>query len=136
MFSKLFGKKQEPAPEVSTIANCPDLFEFEIVGESKYQKQLNKICGGRTEDGHWLEKNAYLVLEDENPHDKKAVRVDIDGHTVGYFDRRTARGFRKLVSASDSDDRRFCCPAVIVGGWDRGNGETGYFGVKLDLEID
>lgn len=28
------------------------------------------------------------------------------------------------------------CSAMIVGGWDRGKGDTGYFGVKLDLPVE
>ena len=51
-----------------------------------------------------------MVPESDNPHDSEAVRIEIQDQTVGYLDRETARSF-----------------------WDRGDGDRGHFGVKLDL---
>jgi hypothetical protein len=69
-------------------------FEFEIVGESNYQKALKAIAGPKARDGKNHECTAKLILEDDNPHDSKAVRVDIDGRTVGYLARDMARECR------------------------------------------
>lgn len=106
-------------------------FEFEIVGEASYQKALKAIAGPKHEDGVEHFCTAELILEDDNPHDSKAVRVDIDGRTVGYLSRGHARQYRKQVSAG-----AMTVPAVIVGGWNRGAGDTGHYGVKLDLPLN
>lgn len=53
---------------------------------------------------------AYLIPEDDNPHDPKAVRVEVDGHKVGYLSRTNARRFRKRCKGPMD------CPATIVGG--------------------
>jgi hypothetical protein len=105
-----------------------DAFDAEVVGESHYQSNLSKLTGGRTPDGVEKVMTATLVLEDSNPYDRYAVRVDIDGLTVGYLPKEAARAWRQK-GASD----RFTCPALICGGWDRGADDKGYFGVRLDL---
>ncbi len=38
-------------------------FEIEVVGESHYQAALERICGGRSEDGAEKHCRATLVLE-------------------------------------------------------------------------
>lgn len=37
---------------------------------------------------------AQLVLDDDNPYDPKAVRIDIRGETVGHLSRELARDYR------------------------------------------
>lgn len=103
----------------------------EIVGESHYQRALESLAGGRSEDGAEDYISAVLVHEDDNPHDPKAVRVDIKGKTVGYLSREDARTWRAKAPGSSRHE----CPAVIVGGWDRGGGDRGHFGVRLDLRL-
>lgn len=111
----------------------PGDFEIDIVGESHYQRALNRIAGGKTEDGHELECEAILIHEDSNPHDDQAIAVTIDGDVVGYLERRLARQFRKLMKQAGAPGHPAVCMAVIVGGWDRGDGDTGHYGVRLDL---
>jgi hypothetical protein len=96
-----------------------------------YQKALKALAGPKCEDGvehveHYCK--ATLVLENNNPHDDKAVRVDIDGRTVGYLSRDMAREYRRKVASGS-----MTVQALIVGGWNRGGGDTGHYGVKLDL---
>ena len=106
-------------------------YRVQVVGESNYQRALERICGGRTEDGAEKYITAALVLEDANPYDKNAVRVDIDGSTVGYLSRDAAKAYRNRFRSSGG---RAECPALIRGGWDRGGKDRGHFGVLLDLE--
>lgn len=106
------------------------------MGESNYQRALEAICGGRCRDGWELKKQAELVLEDSNPHDSRAVRVDIEGRTVGYLSRRFAKGFRDRLALQKLPEGPYSCPAIIVGGWDRGGGDVGHFGVRLDLPVE
>ncbi|WP_395706830.1 hypothetical protein [Casimicrobium huifangae] len=99
-------------------------FAFEIVGEASYQRALRKIAGeGKVRH----ECTAIIYLEDENPHDNKAVRVDIDGHTVGYFSRADARRYRKQIAKHGPITSE--CDALILGG---GKGKPS-LGVWLDL---
>jgi hypothetical protein len=114
----------------------PGAFAFDIVGESKYQAALEQICGGRTEDGHEKIVQAKIIHEDDNPYDNKAIRVDIYGATVGYFSREAARDYRKQLKDAGVPGATATCSAMIVGGWDRGGGDKGSFGVKLDLPTD
>ncbi len=113
----------------------PGTYEFDIVGESKYQEALESICGGRTEDGAELQTDAVLFLEDTNPHDNMAVRVDIEGQTVGYLSRKDARSYRKQLQQLGHASITCSCNAMIVGGWERSRSDRGHFGVKLDLPV-
>lgn len=78
-----------------------------IVGESNYQAALKKIAG-RGDVRHSC--YADLVLEDDNRHDSNAVRVDIEGRTVGYLSREHALAYRQQIGQEST------CAAVIVGG--------------------
>ncbi len=136
LFSWLFGSDERSSitkMQVADITNGPGTYSVDVVGESHYQKALERICGGRTENSQRLVVEAFLVLEDDNPRDSKAVRISIQGKTVGYLDRETARSFRKQIGGIRMTGVAAKCSAIIVGGWDRGGGDRGYFGVKLDL---
>ena len=62
----------------------PGAFLIDIVGESNYQRELLKICGGKKRrDGVEFVVDAVLVLEEDNRYENRAVRVDIRGLTVG-----------------------------------------------------
>ncbi len=111
----------------------PGTFEIKVVGVSHYQRALNTICGGKTEDSQEKLVKATLVHEDENPHDNKAIRVDIDGMTVGHLDRKKARKYRNKLKEAGHPGITAECSAVIVGGWKRGFFDRGFYGVILDL---
>lgn len=133
LFSLFSRKRDRPERQVATITNGPGTFLIEVVGESRYQEALEEICGGRTEDGHRHSVEAYLVPEDDNPHDSQAVLVVMEGNPVGHLDRKTARSFRKALAKVAPQGTTAKCPGVIVGGWDRGGDDWGHFGVRLDL---
>jgi hypothetical protein len=106
-----------------------------MVGESKYQRHLDKIAGGRTEESAQAAQESDLALEDDNPHDKNAVRVRIEGLRVGYLPRPMAKMYRERLAEQSAPIGHYWCEALIVGGWDRGGGDRGHFGVRLDLPI-
>jgi len=126
----LLGSSKSDKP----VANLPGNGSYlcNVVGESNYQVALEKICGGYSENGHEKIVLATLIQEDDNHYDSKAVRVDINGMTVGYLSRENARQYRQRLKRGITAT----CSARIVGGWDRGGGNKGYFGVKLDLSTD
>lgn len=134
IFSWLFGggehnKSRSSAP----FLQGSDEYDFEIVGESRYQDNLLKLVGKKQEEGAEKYVHALLIAEPENKYDKNAVRVDIEGYTVGYIPRDEARKIQQdLFGVSRSGTA--VCNAVIVGGWKDEESE-GHFGVRLDLEI-
>lgn len=139
LFSWLFGEAKKPeARRPGAIANLPGpgSYSLDVVGESKYQSALEKICGGRTAEGHKKIVQATLIHENDNPYDNKAIRVDIEGMTVGYLSRDNAREYRERLKEGGHPGITANCSAIIVGGWDRGAKDKGHFGVKLDLPTD
>lgn len=123
------------APEAVGDLPGPGTYKVDVVGESNYQDALSDICGGKSHEGADRRTKATLILEDSNPHDSKAIRVDIQGRTVGYLSKENARQYRDRLASAGHSSLVGRCDAVIRGGWDRGRGNTGHFGVKLDLPV-
>jgi HIRAN domain-containing protein len=115
----------------------PGQFLINVAGESFYQDSFIALCGPRSEDGVSIPVRALLELQDDNPHDKLAVKVSIDGRQVGHLPREAARAFRRAVRYGKlSEHELFECAALICGGWDRGGRQVGHFGVRLDLQLE
>lgn len=135
-FSRLFGANPNAKPKVTGVRLAgTGLFDFEIVGEARRQRELESITGGRTEDGCEHVCVATLWREPTNPADKNAVRIEIDKSHVGYLRRENAADYcQRMRALGYGDEIVGACAALIVGGWDRGDGDRGNFGVKLDLK--
>ncbi|MBX9850113.1 MAG: HIRAN domain-containing protein [Rhodocyclaceae bacterium] len=101
--------KQQP-----TSYTWPELglFEFEVVGESHYQQALSRIAQSSVD----RTVVAVLIPEDQNKYDKNAVRVDVDGMTVGYLSREDAKSFRRRLSQKQLSGKATLCGAQIYGG--------------------
>lgn len=111
-------------------------YKVDVVGESFYRKNFVTLCGEKTITGVKVKVIAQLTLEDHNPYDKRAVSVWIQGLQVGHLSRDCARALRRRVRyGSLSEHETFDCAALICGGWDRGDGDVGEFGVRLDLNL-
>jgi hypothetical protein len=151
LMSWLFGSDSTPAGSrdvprgaprsrqpVIAIADLPGpgTFSVEVVGESRYLRAFELICGPRNADGEDCIVQATLVHEDDNPYDHNAVRVEIQGRSVGYLPRDTARSYRERLSQAGHAGITAECAANIRGGWDRGEGDRGYYGVWLDLPVE
>lgn len=128
-------RSQNLAPEVQRSIPGPGKYAFDIVGESNYQNSLEAICGGKKEKSAKHRTEAELHLEDSNPYDNMAVRVEIEGKTVGYFSRNAARSYRDQLKMLGQDHSVCKCKAMIVGGWRKSKLDQGSFGVKLDLPV-
>ena len=83
-----------------------------------------------------MEVEAILIHDDRNPYDNKAIAVSVEGEIVGYLSREHARQFRKLMAEAGGAGRPAVCDALIVGGWNRGGGDEGHYGVRLDLPME
>ncbi len=107
-------------------------YDLDVVGESYYQDALVRIAGPHTEDGRRVKVSAVLYLEPDNPHDRNAIRVEINGETVGHVSRELAPDLRKeLISQGARSGHRVGVDAIIVGGR---IGES--YGVWLDVPMD
>lgn len=103
----------------------PDDFALPIVGEASYQETLRRLARGR----RVAYFDAHLVLEDNNPYDDQAVRVDINGKTVGYLSRAHARQYRQRLAEAGLSGEQVCRCKVVGGDSDR-------IGVWLDLPVE
>ena len=108
--------------------------EFEVVGESNYQVALEKLVGDHGPQAPDLKTIANLIPENDNPHDSSAVRVEIEGHTVGYLSRDDARGFRRRLGSKKLSGQVTSCDAMIMGGFIGSNGKRASYGVVLDMK--
>ena len=115
----------------------PGEYHINVAGESFYPDAFAALVGPRREEAVQIAARAQLTLQDDNVHDKHAVMVTIDGHPVGHLSREHARAFRRSVRYGPlAVHEQFECAALICGGWDRGDGNAGHFGVRLDLVLD
>lgn len=140
LLSKLFGgkglaKSAPTEPDIVQLRANGD-FALEVVGESHYQHYLETICGPRTEEGENRIVEAHLILEDSNPHDSKAVRVEISELQVGHLRREVARLYREQLRQKGHPHAIGRCAARVKGGWKRKGDGTGYYGVWLDIPIE
>jgi len=106
---------------------------FAVVGESNYQRALKGLAGDHGNNRCRAFCTATLVLEDDNEHDNKAVRIDVDGATVGYLSREDARRYRRRLGSMGLTGETMTCNARIGGGYVE-NGKRADYGIWLDLK--
>lgn len=111
----------------------PGQFAVDVVGVSRRQDALAAVVERHGRRGRTVTVDAILVLEDSNPHDANAVRVEIDGALIGYLSRDNARRYRADLAAAGQPQATVRCKARIVGGFETSDGERAHFGVRLDL---
>lgn len=103
----------------------PIAYLVDIVGEQSCQANLRKIAGPKQENSKYVEVIARVVSEPFNAYDKNAVKIEINGLTVGYLSRDDA----KLLAGKVINKT---VPALINGGWL--DDSEGSYGVKLGIE--
>jgi hypothetical protein len=111
-------------------------FGFDIVGEARYQADLEIIAEGRTTQGARNPGPHVAVLspEPDNPYDSLAVRVQIGEQIVGYLPRYETEAFRSALTSGQWDAA--ACHALLVGGWKGTRGrDQGSFGVRLNIVL-
>jgi hypothetical protein len=108
--------------------------DVEVKGEAQYQAALSAICGGRCPDGYQKRVTAALLPEPDNSYDEHAVQVFVENRLVGYINREDAADYSPVLQTMLRKIKATgACDALIVGGWDRGGGDTGHFGMWLNL---
>lgn len=111
-------------------------FEFKVVGESFHQSALSALASPYDEIS--LKEavfKATLFPDDNNKYDKLAVRVDINGLTVGHLSKDDARSFRRRLSNKKMPKAITSCDSKITGGFLMKNGQRAHYGVMLDIKL-
>jgi len=109
-------------------------FQFEVVGESHYQRELKSLAGDHGTEFVEIDCEAALVPEDDNKYDPKAVAIFIEGIKVGYLSRDDARSFRRRLGNKRLTGQITYCDALIVGGGIARNGRKMSYGIRLDIK--
>jgi len=102
-----------------------------VAGESHYQDALRELAAWDGAEDLRRETVAALVPEPENPHDRNAVRVEIEGRLVGYLPRAAARSYRALLRPYAKAGARVTCDAMIAAR--AAHGEAAPIGVFVKL---
>ncbi len=140
MILKFFGLGKAAVVDSGKTWRHTRGYTFDVVGEGAYQKNLSKICGGKKEYGVKLECVALLITE--TGEHGEAVRVDINGRTVGYLSRDHVTDYYSVLSKNGLSDESVSVRAKVVGGWKRYSYDEendsedineGHFGVKLNM---
>lgn len=122
-----------PAPQrvdLTTLVPGPPVA---VVGESRHQRELSQLAGGRRPHGVDREVTAELVPLDGDVHDRHALGVRVHGLAVGRVVGADAERCRPAVVAAIGHYGVATCRAAIRGGWDHDRVDRGRFGITLYL---
>ncbi len=114
-------------------------YPLEVVGESFHRSEIEKAIGFLGED-EGIDRDdliATLILDDKNPADPNAVRVEIAGRLVGYLSRPAAKRYRAKIKALNLIGVTCTCWASVRGGfYMKSQGRNADFGIRLDMDLE
>lgn len=128
---QLFETKEREALRNAGFLVSESGMTVEVHGESHYQRALERAAGGRSDHGAHFQCAARLIREPTNRYDPNAVRVEVQGQTVGYVSRDDVEEIQPMLQKLDAAGRPAWVRATIVGGWDDGQ-TRGSFGIEID----
>jgi len=108
-------------------------FCCDVAGERYCQRALDRLAGGKTEHGHWLQTVAELVPDRAGGAEPGDVLVLIDHARVGHLAKPHAAVLIRALRIRGVQSAR--ADALIVGGWSQKGmrGRQGDYFVRLDL---
>lgn len=110
-----------------------------VVGESSYQENIASVIpyiDSQKKRYREQDFSAELILEDDNSFDPgNAVRVELEGQTVGYLSKKDAARYRKGLQKLGLSDVIGVCYAAVSGKREY-DFEDMLFGVYLDIDLD
>ena len=126
----------DPPQPVSRVAVwAPDHVNVPVTGEAGYQDNLRRLTGRRGMEALAVEHlPATLIHDPEHPYDEHAIRVVIEGLTVGYVAPGKAQTYCGRLKAAIANGW-----APQVGTWIgcRGEGHLNSdIGVRLKVPCD
>ena len=131
----LRGEVVKPIPTPLFTWPSRGKFDFELVGAEYYQAEHQHLVGynrGKQFDG--LPLTAMLIPEGSNRLDNTAVRVDVDGLTVGYLSLVDSKGYHRRMAELKQKIRPTACDALLVASPSQANGTDTQYSVKLDVK--
>jgi hypothetical protein len=115
----------------------PKNYEFEcsVIGESYYQHHLIQLAGEHGKQSACVDVVALLLPEPTNQYDKNAVRILIQGETVGFIPKEHCKTYlRRLTALKLSRTSPTTCDAQIMGGFIGKDGKRTSYGVVLNIK--
>lgn len=92
------------------------MFKVAVVGTSYYREQIAAIAQNPPEVHALVTCLAYLVPDNQNSHDRNAVRVVIEGQTVGHLAADYAKIYRSYINELPSHIKHISVAAAITNG--------------------
>lgn len=120
-------------PQAHHTTTLPPGPAVSVVGESRHQRELLELVGGRRPHGVDRAVTAELVPFDGDPRDRHALGVLVHGLEVGRVVGVDAERCRPAVVAALGRYGVASCAARIRGGWDHGRHDRGRLGITLYL---
>ena len=121
--------KKTSMPEEGTflLIESSGNFSVGVAGESYYFDAISRAANRRTGEHLML---AEIIREPDNKYDSNAVRVAINGRTVGHIPREDAPSFHELLGYAASINKRvFASCRVWIS-----DQEESYGSVSLDID--
>lgn len=127
---------------MTDIYFMPSQYSTEIVGEQSYQKAIREVAMYKElVDKDDMEDKmpgleAALILENENKYDPgNAVRVEIEGKTVGYLAKEDAQKYRQALARLGVPNEIGTCKATAFGKRES-LGKVMNYGIWLSIDIN
>ena len=130
IFTRLYAERE------SVFVQGNGQFDLQVITESRRQKYLEALCGGYSIKGSKQEVIAKLHYENGNASDKYAIRIVVNGGTVGYLLPDKAHLYRRKIEKAGQDGIIVSCKARIVGGKKVWLFKKTKFHVWIDLPIE
>lgn len=128
-----------PSPRTPRPMFSDEYLESEVVGESHYQDALWRIVGEapQSRDNVEWEGMATLLPDPKNRYDRNAVKVVIDGQTVGHISREHAALLQPaLVKFKRKRGAEITVACHAKGGFLRKDGTRANVGIVLCCDLD
>jgi hypothetical protein len=91
-------------------------FKIPIVGTSHYRDAIVTLAQNPPNVNALASCLAYLVADDQNPHDPNAVKVIIRGLQVGHLSRDFAKSYRAYITELPGHIQHISAAAMITNG--------------------
>ena len=121
-----FRRRRMRTPASFEAVRYPGHEDLEVVGEANYQSELASAARR-----HGRRVDAVLMPEPDNPYDRNAIAVLVDGQKVGYLPRESASrllpGLRRLMTTAGK-------PIALVGRIVGGAPDRPSYGIWLDYD--
>jgi hypothetical protein len=101
-------------------------YRFPVVGESFHNTEIASLLGGFPTKGNEVEQSfeARIVCELNNPHQKNALSIRINGHPVGHISREDSAHYRRTMLKIEASGYE---PTVMARVWAKGETRTKLF---------